>query len=287
MKYLKAIFALALVGSISSAQSGSANYIVLSQDIVATGGSASSPSYQAEQSVSPVVAGEEQNSPSFSSQNGIPSVEPVLGTDQPIVFGVQPAYGSKNGGEAVTLFGANFTAAGAGPTDVDFSGFFGSNVVVQSSTTITLDSPIGSDAFGNPLGRVGARVTNALGTSLAQDAFGYTPVLELEGVARVGGAPFKVRLVSGPPVFYFLSLGFADPNAFLPVSPFEGSMAILSFSKTIKNFAFSPGATAITLAVPDDPSLAGFTVDFQALAIDNPVELSGSFSNVLPIPIMF
>lgn len=285
MGYLKATLALALLSALPQAQTGSANYIVLSQDIVAMGGAASSPSYQAEQSVSSVIAGEEQSSPSYSSQDGIPSVEPVLGTDQPIVFGVQPAYGSKNGGEALTIIGANFTAAGAGQADVDFNGAFGSNVVVQSFTTITLDSPVGSDAFGNPLGRVGARVTNALGTTLAPDAFGYTPVLELDGVARVGGAPFNIRLVSGPPVFYFLSLGFADPNAFLPVSPFEGSMAILSFSKTIKNFAFSPGETAITLAVPDDPSLAGFTVDFQALAIDNPVDLAGSFSNVLPIPI--
>lgn len=285
MNIFKTAFALATFAGLPLAQAGSPNYTAVAHGVVEAGGPSSSPSYQAEASVSQAVAGEPQNSDSYSSSEGFPSVEPTLDTDEPIVFGIIPSYADKNGGDPLTVFGANFMLPGTGTTDVLLDSSFGTNVVVTSPTTISFDSSAGLDSFGNSLGRVDVRVTNNLGSSRVEKALGFTTLLELDGLAQVNGAPFDVRLVTKEPVFYFLSLGLALPGVFFPISPFEGSIALFEPTKTIRSFVFSPGETAITLAVPDDPSLAGLTIDFQALAIDDPVELSGSFSNVLPVPI--
>ena len=146
-------------------------------------------------------------------------------TRAPVVTGVNPHTGPPNGGTQVTITGVQFTAGAT----VQFGGTPASNVVVQSSTTITATSP----AQGTNPQIVNVTVSNAQGTSAQTvlDHFGY-----IEGywfVASDGGV-------------------FAFPAAPTPGgAPFYGSMGGQPLNKPVVGMASTPDGGGYWLVATD------------------------------------
>jgi len=61
-------------------------------------------------------------------------------SDGPIVTGISPKFGSKNGGDSITISGTGFS----GPTEVEFGNAKAAHVTVNSDTRITAISPVGN-----------------------------------------------------------------------------------------------------------------------------------------------
>jgi hypothetical protein len=83
----------------------------------------------------------------------------------PAITNVQPANGSVNGGETITVTGTNFTGA----TGVMFGTVAGTNVVIASDTSLTVAAP------AQPSGAVDVTVVDAAGTSalVTNDKYTY------------------------------------------------------------------------------------------------------------------
>ncbi len=145
-------------------------------------------------------------------------------TEAPVVTGVSPRTGPPGGGTQVTITGAQFTAGAS----VEFGGTPASNVVVQSSTTITATSP----AQGANAQIVNVTVSNAHGTSLQTvlDHFSY-----MEGywfVASDGGM-------------------FAFPANTPGGAPFYGSMGGSHLNKPVVGMASTPDGGGYWLVASD------------------------------------
>ena len=82
----------------------------------------------------------------------------------PTVASVSPANGSVNGGETITVTGTNFTGA----TGVLFGSVAGTNLLVQSDTSLTVVSP------AQPAAVVDVTVVDAAGTSAVNSTDKYT-----------------------------------------------------------------------------------------------------------------
>jgi IPT/TIG domain len=145
-------------------------------------------------------------------------------TEAPVVNGVSPHTGPPNGGTQVTITGAQFTAG----STVEFGGTPASNVVVQSSTTITATSP----PQGVNAQIVNVTVSNAHGTSVESvlDHFSY-----IEGywfVASDGGMfAFPVNTPGG--------------------APFYGSMGGTHLNKPVVGMASTPDGGGYWLVASD------------------------------------
>lgn len=85
----------------------------------------------------------------------------------PVVTNVMPSFGPTSGGNTVTITGANFVV---GATTVQFGSNLATNVVVQSTTVLTVTAPAGS-------GTVDVTVTTPVGTSATSPFDHYTYTL--------------------------------------------------------------------------------------------------------------
>ena len=99
----------------------------------------------------------------------------------PTVTAVSPTTGSTAGGTTVNVTGTNFTGA----TAVDFGSTPGTNLVVNSATSITVVAPSGA-------GTVNVTVTTSSGTSATSTADQYTySAGAATTVSAVGSLAFK------------------------------------------------------------------------------------------------
>lgn len=264
---------------------GSESTTSLARAIVGSGGTGAATGGSLEFALAP-VAGPVATSESFTLVPTVVWTEPLLGTDGPVLFGSVPPAGAAAGGEVVVLRGLNFTATGAGITDVTFAGQAANAVTVLGPSTIQATTPAGVDGFGNPLGAVEIELSNGLGSASGRDDFLFTPAVHLYSPAQLGD-PLAVRLRTAPGALAFLwfgvDLGGPPP---IPLPGFDGSVALLLAQTVVAAGAFLPtGELTVPLAVPDQPSLAGAVLDFQGLAITDLFGPAGSFTNVLDVPI--
>jgi hypothetical protein len=108
----------------------------------------------------------------------------------PTVTGVSPGTGPPAGGTSVSLTGTNFTGA----TAVDFGTHAGTGLVVNSATSITIDSPAGT-----PGATVDVTVTTPIGTSAdnpPNDQFTYGQLPDVTAVSPSVGVPAGATSVS-------------------------------------------------------------------------------------------
>ncbi len=116
----------------------------------------------------------------------------------PSVTAVSPVAGSLAGGTSVTITGTAF----AGASIVDFGTTAASNLVINSSTSITVTAPAGS-------GTADITVTTPVGTSAtsAADEFSYEAAPAITAVAPVAG------LTSGGTTVTVTGTGFAHTSS--------------------------------------------------------------------------
>ncbi len=283
---LSSLVALCVVAVPLTAQSaaGSESYLVLSHGTPALGGIATNATRSLEHAVGQPGRGAVGTSSFFQLVDGVVSMQPPLGTLLPIVFGVPAGVGDKDGDELVTLFGANFTAPGAGATQVSFGGAPATNVTVVDDHVLTARTPLGVDGFSNPIGLTTVEVSNSLGSSSAESSFVYEPALVQLTDAQVG-KPIGFSFFAPPLSFFLVVYGGTIPSAPFLFIPFEGTVVLPTFPVFATGVLLTvSGKETFFFNLPDNPVLVGFTVNFQALSITQVAPpLVGSFTNLLPL----
>ncbi len=182
----------------------------------------------------------------------------IIARPPPSVTAVVPDRGDSSGGTAVVVTGANLGAIGDPLTvlldgvPVPGASFFASNIVTFSSPP-------------HEPGPVDVTLTVFNGTTTRVNGFVYLPALILGGSASIGnnasleiaghsGESYLVYLGSGtgsvpaPPYGTFL----LDPNGYL-LMLFAGA------------FTAPPDRATVTMPIPPDAGLIGFTAHFQAI----------------------
>jgi hypothetical protein len=179
---------------------------------------------------------------------------PVVGV--PAITSIFPAAGPTSGGTVVTIGGANFVAGGS---TVSVGGAPATNVTVQSPTSLTCTTPVGT------LGVRDVTVTTIGGSATAAGAFTY-----------LQGADVTVPAIPSEPVTVSLPvpLGTVTATFYGVTSPGTLTVAAVTVpAPPIPQIAFLPGAayflsaTGVTFAsatvcvpyVPGDASSAGIT----------------------------
>lgn len=267
----------------SSGVAGSQSVTALAQSTSGSGGVSAGTAFKVEAEVAAPATGTVMTSASFRLETGVVWIEPSLGTQQPVVFGVEPAQGHSVGGSPAILHGLNFQEIGAGATSVTFNGVAATDVVVQNDGTITLTTPPGVDGLGNSIGLADVLVTNAIGSDASANAFMYLPALAMYGPAQVGKfAEIAVR--STPNSLLYLFIGGAIPAFGIAAPPFAGSVAItVNRIQAVSAFPMPTGEVVLAIPIPDDPALIGFSIDMQALSITSVSPLAGAFSSPLRV----
>ncbi len=98
-------------------------------------------------------------------------------TYAPTVSGISPTFGPAAGGTLVTITGTGFNTA----TDVEFGTTPGTGGIIDSDTTITIDSPAGT-------GTVDVTVTSPSGTSATSPADQFTYMPAVTGISPTSGS---------------------------------------------------------------------------------------------------
>jgi hypothetical protein len=150
-------------------------------------------------------------------------------TYEPSVTGLSPASGSPSGGTVVTITGVGFTGASV----VNFGTTALTNFVVESDTTITIDSPPGT-------GTVDVTVTTPAGTSATStaDQFTYSAAPTVSSISPISGPA-----TGGTEVFITgTNLGDVTGVSFGSVAVPSGEFLSVSATQVV---AIAPAATAI------------------------------------------
>ena len=289
---LSALAGLALVGILaggteaqSIAMGGSESFVLDGPAVVGGGGVASSAGYSAAVVIEAPTVPHSAQSETLRLLAG-PALFGAEPTGAPILFGVREGTGTKDGGQAVTLFGRDLTGPGAGTTTASLG-----PAAIQGLTPVSPLSATGTtgpavNVHGNPLGLVQADVTHTLGTSSRPGAWAYTPAIVLDGLPKVGSS-YGLSLHAGAGDWLSMSWGVPIPGVAVPLFNLDGAIELLTQITPVMPFTPAPasGHHQLTLPVPDAPSLAGIQVPLQALAFDDLATLTGSFTNLFLLPI--
>jgi len=234
------------------------------------------------------LAGEEASSDNYIVRSGVVWTPATVGTSQPMVFGVRPGGGAKGGGNNATVFGYNFSAPGAGFPFVEFVDGVGAGTAVVGNTELTTTVPAGISALGNPLAISNISLSNNHGDDDEPGVYNYLPALLQATPHAILGGPLKLRTIGTPGGFYTIVFGGTIPNTGFPVAPYDGQLEILLNVNFLIGFASLPatGIHTLPLTLPDDPSLSGLSVKFQALAFNDLSLATGSFSNLLTVDLL-
>jgi hypothetical protein len=181
---------------------------------------------------------------------------PVVGT--PAISSILPAAGPTSGGTVVTIGGTNFVAGG---TTVTFGGTPATNVVVQSHTSLTCTTPVGT------LGARDVTVSTIGGSATAAGAFTY-----------LQGADVTVPAIPTEPVTVSLPVPLGTVTATFHGVTSPGTLTVgavpvptppvpqIAFLPSAAYFMSAPGVTFTSATVcvpyaPADASSAGIAED--------------------------
>ncbi len=239
--------------------------------------------------VGQVATGPTGTSPNYTLESGIAWMVPEVTVNTPIVFGVNPATSTKDGGKLVRVFGYNFQAPGAGALSIAFGGDPATSFVISNSQA-TAVTPGKVDALGNPPPKAPVQVTTLQGTHAAQTAglqssFLYEPALTAVDHPRIG-RPLHMHVFTEPGDLLILVLGQTIPGFGAPVPPIEGAAEVILNPQFV--FVLVPAPTGQyehIASVPDNPVLVGGSVFFQILSFTDVPSLDGAFGNALEVTI--
>ena len=170
-------------------QAGSESYLAAALETTLVCGHAQSASYEVQWSGGGAATGFQAASPSFEVAAGFLSLPDRFAPTFPVVLGVIPPGGTKDGGQSVQVIGAGFLAAGSGPNEVFFDDDTPAAVQASQANSITAITPVGLEGipgFENPKGEVSVVALNGNGVSVAPGAFSYQPALAIRSPAAVG-----------------------------------------------------------------------------------------------------
>lgn len=285
-------FACVVLGTLgwSQGHGASESGFVLTQAMTSSGGVALSAfANEAQTSAGQTGVGPEATSPSYRLQTGVVWSAESLSTDVPILSGPRPAYGDKDGGENVILFGTNFQAAGSGGaanTNFDIDGVNGTVISIGGNTFVRGITPNGENMFDNAKTETAVTVSNLNGANTApEQPYHYTPAL-LQGSAHAQVGKILTLFFQGEPNQpYTVVFGQNIPGSGFPVFPYDGQLEVavgLTFLLLV-DFGDVNGWDKLNLPLPDVPALVGAQIDFQSLAFDDLSLATGTFSNLLTI----
>ncbi|GAB3799138.1 hypothetical protein GCM10028798_12080 [Humibacter antri] len=106
----------------------------------------------------------------------LPDAFTYVAPNAPVIGTLSPASGPQTGGTVVTITGSDFT----GVTSVTFDGLAGTALQVDSSTQLTVTTPVHAP------GAVNVEVTSPAGPS-APGTFTFTPVTRIDSLSPVNG----------------------------------------------------------------------------------------------------
>ncbi|MEM7311074.1 MAG: hypothetical protein AAF682_30670 [Planctomycetota bacterium] len=273
---------LAVAGSVSAQGSaGSESGVVLSHHLMSAGGdSITGTNNLGFSSVGQTLAGVVSTSTNFELLTGVSWTLPEVTTDQPLIFGIREGAGPGVGGTPIDVFGFNFTQPAAGPLDLEFNGSLASSTAVVSNIQASSVTPTGLNGFGNPLAEVDVDAFNLLGSMRMNDGYNYFPALSLEVPATVGG-PLAMRLQTNPGDLYFLALGKSITGFGLAIPPWDGQLELILNVQILQSTVPVPfGVSLFQITIPDDPALAGGTLEFQAFSVTSFAPAEGRLSNL-------
>lgn len=262
-------------GSGSESTSSPAAYI-------ACGGSmAESAQYRVESSIGTGIGVGESQSANYVALEGFVAIPPEIDVSRPVVFGVIEPSGPSAGGATARVVGAGFAAAGSGSPVVAFGPQLALGGFVESDGTVVLQTPGGTDANGTALGSLDVSLANGLGQSTASDAYIFEPALAAGNSARLGQT-LALEFHGQPGDIHRLMLGAPLPGVSIPIAGISGHFELTAFFlfATSSEITLSGYAT-YSIPVPDDPSLVGQEVDWQAIRLQSLAPLEGAFTNRL------
>ena len=282
LPFASLVAALLSTGSPASAQSslaGSRERISASTHVLAGGGRASSAYFRAELALGGVGLGQRASSAAYSAVGGAVATPAVPANGPPVVFGLSPRSGSKDGGQPATLLGFRLdggaVAAFIGGTAATVDG-------PSTGTALPLVVPPGVDAQGNPLAAAEVSVVTSTGDASAQAGYVYGPGLVSNAPARQGGA-VDVTLFTEPLAKSFLVIGGSD-GGWTSVSGAEGAFGLSAWTVVLaKGELAIGGERRWTFPLPDDPGIAGQSFLYQGLAV---VPGNWAFTNVLEVDVL-
>ena len=220
------------------------------------------------------------SSSSYAMEGGMLASPSSIASWPPILFGTRSELGDKDGGEPVRVYGYGLSNL----LDLQIGGVSVPAFGAVKPNYVDVTTPVGTNAYGNPFGRVDVAAFTTTGKPRRQDGFGYLPLIQEESVPTVG-APYRVRYLGEPGSFGWLFYGASVPGVAIPIAPFEGAVEAL-LGVRLFGLRFAPeGVADWTVNIPADPSLVGFLLEFQCLSITE-VDLSaGEYTTLLQSPI--
>jgi len=238
----------------------------------ATGGMVS-PNFVAHVALGEIQSDAAMSSPGFTAEVGfLAAHDPDPGL-APEVFSVGPFSGPREGGTLLTIRGSNFTKTGGGPsTQVLIGGMPATGVVLQSDTELSCVTTAG------PMGLADVVVSNAHGAAAAGNAFVYHPAVLASANAPVGGQ-HVVRNFGEPGALCAMSYGLTE--TFIPLGAW-GTLLIgpAPTFQILNGVAYPVGGEIKTVyPIPEDATLAGFTIFFQSVEIVVGPTLGITFTN--------
>jgi len=193
-------------------------------------------------------------------------------SNDPIVFGLQPAFGPLAGGTAFTMGGRNFDKLRSSSSlSLSIGGMPVSDLVVLSDTLLTGTTPPGAT------GPQDVVLDNSIGTFTLKGGFVYTPAIVTSPIAPIG-SQVEIRNYGSVSNRYWTFLSFVPIEA-----PTQYGMLYLG-PPLLQIFPPTPypaplGIASSALQVPDNAALRGVTVQFQSLCITQLSPLQGSLTN--------
>ncbi|QDU65129.1 IPT/TIG domain-containing protein [Engelhardtia mirabilis] len=263
----------------------SASATAIAPSLTSGGVDADSPGHRAEAALAgPLGAGYRATSPLFELRGGGASfAAPVLASAGPLLAAVEPRILVASG-DTVALYGAGF-ATGGTPA-VTFAGLAASNVTVVSDTELSVDTPLLTNPFGNPLGPIDVRVTTAAGVAEVDQAAIASPAYVQTSPGRIGGN-FTVTHMGQPGATGIPSWATALPGVVIPIGGIGGAIELpIIFFTYGAEILDASGVSSSTYPIPDDPALVGAVLQFQTIIIDSIVPLVASFTNTVDVEIL-
>ena len=260
--------------------SGSESYTMTARATASAAGSAQGTNLQGTFGLGLTPSSQPTSSANYELRVGVLGFDGDLAKGPPLLFAIDPPQGAAAGGTPLSLVGANLVD-GQLQSSVDVGGTTLAPLTA-SPTQLTLATPPGVNAWGNPLAQVDVGVSHGLGSTLAAEAFLYTPALLQNGAAQIGQTlSFDWRGEAGE--FYLVYFGVGAGFG-VPLPPLAGSLELLT--DLVQFVPLAPSATGVethSFPVPDNGALAGVTLEFQGVALSSLVPLVGGFTNKLGI----
>ena len=93
-----------------------------------------------------------------------------------------------------------------------------------------------------------------------------------------------MRLQTNPGDLYFLALGKSITGFGLPIPPWDGQLELILNVQILQSTVPVPfGVSLFQITIPDDPALAGGTLEFQAFSVTSFAPAEGRLSNLRPV----